>query len=359
MGKLMYFEKFRAWAVAIWQKIRPKSRLAYVMNSLLITFLLLCSLVYFAGVWYRRQASTTPLTWGVSWSYKFARELGVDPQAGLEAVASELPISRLRLMSYWDVHEATRGQYNWQELDEQIAIAEKYDKQVSLAIGLRQPRWPECHMPDWAKQLPADDWRKELQNYLQATVERYDSSPNVVEYQLENEFFTGFFGECPDHDRERLENEYSLVKSLTSKPIVITRSNNFLPSWPIGQPRADRTAFSIYKRVHNPVGYYEYPYPVWFYAGIAGLTKITTGVDTFIHELQVEPWGPVSTADLNDQEQQQSMDANRLSKRLSYAYATGMRTIDLWGAEWFYWRKTYWNDSSVWTTIQQELPKYK
>lgn len=330
------------------------------MLGILALFLLVCATLYGFGLWYK-STQNQPLVWGTSWSFKYAEELGIDPREGLEAVARELPVSRLRLMTYWDRHEPQQNVYDWSELDYQMDIAKQYDKKVTLAIGLRQPRWPECHMPHWAQDVPREQWLPELKEYMAAVIKRYDSNGVVIEYQLENEFLTDFFGECPDHDRERLIEEYDFVNALTEKPIIVSRSNNFLPSWPIGEPRAEKTALSVYKRVHIPGSdyYFEYPYPAWFYSGLAGLTKATTGVDTFIHELQAEPWGPGATVNLTDEQQAESMDAERLEKRLSYAVATGLRPIDIWGAEWYYWRKTELNDPSTWNVIKESLPKYK
>jgi hypothetical protein len=51
------------------------------------------------------------------------------------------------------------------------------------------------------------------------------------------------------------------------------------------------------------------------------------------------------------------MDAKRLKERISYGEAIGFRDIDLWGGEWWYWRKVKFNDPSLWNTIKQEIPK--
>ena len=74
-----------------------------------------------------------------------------------------------------------------------------------------------------------------------------------------------------------------------------------------------------------------------------------------IHELQAEPWppGPLSTASI--EEQNKSMDAKRLASRFEYGEATGIRTIYMWGAEWWYSRMINNHDPSVWNTAKFEF----
>jgi hypothetical protein len=50
------------------------------------------------------------------------------------------------------------------------------------------------------------------------------------------------------------------------------------------------------------------------------------------------------------------MDAKRLAERIKYGKDTGFRDIDLWGAEWWYWRKVDFNDPSLWNTIKTQIP---
>ena len=80
---------------------------------------------------------------GVSFSQKRATELGLDWKANYTALLDDMHVPTFRLMSYWDLHEPVRGQFDFSSLDWQISEAAKRGATVSLAIGLRQPRWPE------------------------------------------------------------------------------------------------------------------------------------------------------------------------------------------------------------------------
>jgi hypothetical protein len=264
----------------------------------------------------------------------------------------ELGIRHYRFVSYWDEIEKTPGVYDFKELDWQFEKARASNSTVTLAIGLRQPRWPECHIPTWASSQPKDVWYPQLKTFMTKVIERYKDVPFLESYQLENEFFLDVFGICPDFSRDRLIDEYNLVKSLDpNRTLIISRSNNAL-GLPIGKPRPDKFAISVYKRVWDRTvtkRYFEYPFPAWFYGFLAGAGKILTGKDMIIHELQAEPWGPdVGIPEMSIEEQNKSLNARRLTDRIAYGKATGMREVDLWGVEMWYWRKVKLNDPSLW-----------
>lgn len=339
------------WHKSIWHKI----------NVLLaITVLLVLGSMYGIARWYMWSNRDKPVAVGTTFVPNYARYFELEPKETLQAFFDELGIKRIRLVSYWSTHEKERGTYDFSELDWQMDMAADRGVKVSLAIGLRQPRWPECHPPEWAKNIPREQWQPELMKYIQATVERYRGHPALDSYQLENEYFLKVFGICPDHSRDRLVAEYALVKSLDAQhPVYVSRSNNAL-GWPMYQPQPDSSAVSVYKRVWDKSltkRYFEYPFPAWYYGFLAGTYKIYSGKETFIHELQAEPWMPegfdMKTSSI--EEQDKSMDAPRLHTRFEYGRATGMKTIDLWGAEWWYWRKIHRNDPSLWDAAKEEI----
>lgn len=323
--------------------------------------------MYGVAQYYINKHSKEPLVIGATFSPYYAQSFGLDPKQTMDAMINDLGFKRLRLVSYWDKSEPTPGQYDFTDLDWQFKKAEQADVKISLALGLRQPRWPECHMPKWAENQSMEQWSPKLNDYITEVVNRYKDSPVLESYQLENEYFLTVFGDCPDHSKERLISEFNLVKSLdSSKPLIVTRSNNAVPSWPIGEPRSDINGASIYKRVWDKTvtqRYFEYPVPAWFYGFLAGGAEITTGRDTFIHELQTEAWLPTNEKGrayhMNDissiPEQNKSLSPDQLADRIDYAAATGMRTIDVWGVEWWYWRKEVAKDPTLWDVAKQKV----
>lgn len=349
-----------AWLVAYWRHSWWHRAMAVIVVGMLISV----GTMYGIARWYMWQQSSKPLVLGTSFIPDYASKLGVDPKETLDAILNDLGVKQLRLVSYWDHIERQEGQYDFRELDWQFEKANAAGAKVSLAIGLRQPRWPECHMPEWAKDEPMGVWSVQLKAFMKQVIDRYKNNPALQSYQLENEFFLSVFGICPDFTRERLIDEYRFVKDLDPvHPVIISRSNNAI-GLPVGQPQPDVFAVSVYKRVWDITltkRYVEYPFPSWFYGFLGGAGKLLTGKDLYIHELQAEPWPPNGQEIVNTslEEQSKSLNAERLRHRFQYGKASGLRSIDLWGAEYWYYRKKVLKDPSVWDVAKEEYAKAK
>jgi hypothetical protein len=295
---------------------------------------------------------------GTSFTPDAAEDLGVDWKANYTALLDDLQIRHFRLMSYWEKYEPTQGQYNFDDLDWQINEASKRGADVSLSVGLRQPRWPECHQPDWARQLESSDnakWRAALNNYITVTVNRYKNNPSLQSWHLENEYFNRNFGDCHDYSKARLQDEIALINKLDPKhPVVITLADQL--GFPFFGPFGDELASSLYRGNYVKFyGYFPYPIPTYFYSGKAFFIKLFHHKDIYIHELQNEPWGPKPTKELSLADQDHYMPTSRMQGNIRFGLQTGMKKMYLWGAEWWYWRMTNYHDPSQWNAIKQEL----
>ncbi len=346
------------WITRYWHKNWSQK----VVIVLIVFIALSIGTMYGIARWYMWTQRNMPLTIGMSFIPDYAKSFGLDPQETMDAFIDELGVRRFRLVGYWNKIERQQGVYDFNELDWQFTKVNDAGGTVSLSIGLRQPRWPECHMPEWAMSQPKEVWAAELKDFMGAVIARYKDNPALESYQLENEYFLKVFGICPDHSRDRLIDEYWFVKSLDpDTPVIISRSNNAI-GMPLNEPTPDKYAVSVYKRVWDinlTKRYVEYPFPAWFYGFLAGSTKIVQGKDTFIHELQAEPWPPRGKPIVETpiEEQDKSLNAARLKHRFEYGSATGMKNVDLWGAEWWYWRKEKANDPSLWNTAKEAFQK--
>ena len=333
------------------------------LTAILVALVLLLVLtMYGIAQWYIHSESSQPQHLGVTFIPDYAQSLGVDPQQTMDALIG-IGVKQFRLVSYWSDSEQTPGTYDFTQLDWQFRKAEAAHAKITLTLGLRQPRWPECHAPNWVNiNAPDSQWQPQLETYMQKVIERYKHSLSLESYQLENEYFLGGFGICTNFDRNRLVSEYNLVKKLDpSHQVIIGRSNNAI-GFPVGQPQPDTFGISVYKRVWDAGvthRYLEYPYPAWYYAYLAGVQKIFNHRDMIIDELQAEAWPPngQTIQQTSLAEQNQSLDAKRLKDRFGYGKATGMRTIDLWGAEYWYYRMQVLHDPSLWNIAKQEFQK--
>lgn len=339
-----------------WLKLSLRSKLFKIV---VIVAVFIYTFMWTGGTWFNfiHFPEVENPNYGVSFSAKRAKELGLDPHANLTALLSDMGIKNYRLMSYWDDIESTRGTFDFSELDWEINEIAKYGGTVSLSIGLRQPRWPECHEPSWAYELKGDAWKQALYAFMEIVVKRYEKNGTVISWQLENEAVNNWFGTCDAPDRVRLNEEFNLVREWSKKQIWMSLSDQH--GYPINPPTPDRFGYSVYRWVWNdkfpPTGtYLIYPTPVWYHRLRATIIKAYTGKDIFIHELQLEPWGPEDTKNLSVEEQNKSMSLQQIHDSLSFAREIGAKDIYTWGGEWWYWRKVN-GDPSVWNTVKGEL----
>jgi hypothetical protein len=96
--------------------------------------------------------------------------------------------------------------------------------------------------------------------------------------------------------------------------------------------------------------YFNYPFPAWYYGAVAGSQKLLTGRESVLHELQMEPWPaydkPITETPLVELDK--SFPAAEFKARVAFAKNTGLKSIDLWGAEYWYYRKQIKNDPEFW-----------
>lgn len=279
---------------------------------------------------------------GMTYSYRYAEALGLDPKETLTAQLAELNIKEWRLPVYWDLVEATQGDPDYTMVDWQLDEVEKYDGHTILSIGQRVPRWPECHIPSWAQ---GDQTIREeaLLEHIERTVLRYKDRGSITMWQVENEPFLSQFGECPPLDTAHLEAEIALVKRLDpSRPILVTDSGE-LSLWIHAAKRGDVFGTTLYRHLytHRFGGrYITYPISPSFFQIKTAFVKLLTHQENFmVIELQAEPWAPGWVANYGLEEQFKTMDETKLRENVEYAKRLGFPTIYLWGGEWWYYVK--------------------
>ncbi|HKX72904.1 MAG TPA: hypothetical protein VJM32_02740 [Candidatus Saccharimonadales bacterium] len=346
-----FFWKDPEWPV-FWQR----HRITRVVGKLILGFAALLAFFQLLNIFVFTPVKDP--NYGVSFSVKQARNLGLDWKATFLAVVDDLDFKYLRLMSYWDESERVRGELDFADLDWQMDEAAKRGVNVSLGAGLRQPRWPECHEPAWADELSGHEWKQALYAYMEIVANRYKNHPALDTWQLENEGMNNWFGTCDLPDRERLNEEFALMKQWDpNHPVMMSLSDQH--GLPINPPVPDAYGYSVYRVVWNdkfpPNGYMYYPTPIWYHRLRGEVIKFMQKRPLFIHELQMEPWGQQDFKNLSIKEQDKSMSLRQIPKSFMFARQIGMKDIYLWGAEWWYWRKTVHNDPTVWETVRQEL----
>ena len=333
-----------------WKKFRHQLfRISF--GLLLVIYFLFVTIYGFLFIGPAPQSTKVEdATWGVNFSHRQAEALGLNWQETFLALADDLGAQYWRIPVYWDELEKTKDEYDFTKWDWQIAELEKRDAKVILAIGVKLPRWPECHLPDWVKDANRATHEQQLFQYLREVVARYRDSEAVLMWQVENEPFLYPFGECPRPDGELLDKEIQLVKVLDKKntlgvqhPIMITDSGELSVWLPAGK-RADVFGSTLYRIVHDPrIGFLEYTFftPTFHARKEVFLHWFYPNLEVQVIELQAEPWVtslPLSLENL--EEQNKTLSPEQFDKNIQFALATGTKTFYLWGAEWWYWLKS-------------------
>ncbi|MBU1203232.1 hypothetical protein KKH39_04300 [Patescibacteria group bacterium] len=277
--------------------------------------------------------------WGLTYSPKFATELGLDWKEVYVEVLDDLEVKNIRIPIYWDQIEKEEGVFVFDDYDYIFDEGAKRNVKFIANIGWRLPRWPECHNPVWLNNDEINDIKGQTLLLLERLVNRYKDRPEIVAWQVENEPLLDWFGKCPKGDKQFLKQEIELVKSLDDRPIIISASGE-LSSWRQEGQLADIFATTMYRVVWNPwFRYVRYPIPDWFYGFKADLFGINKH-SSIISELQTEPWVPNGTlADLDFKEYNKSFSVEQFEANLQFAINTDFRQAYLWGVEWWYVQK--------------------
>jgi len=281
------------------------------------------------------------VAYGVTFSSFHAKELGLDWKEVYSAALDDLGVRKLRIPAYWPDAEPSRDVEDWSDLDYQIREAKARDATIVLAIGRRLPRWPECHVPEWAKGLSWEDQKFEIKEYLALVVERYKDEPAITHWQVENEPYLNAFANefCGDLDEAFLEEEIALVKQRDPhRPILVTDSGN-LGKWMGAYKSGDSFGTSMYIYFWNEeVGQFKTKLPAIVYRMKERAMELMYGPkETFLIELSLEPWLPQPTAISSLEDQLSRMDATKFDEIVAYARETSFETQYLWGVEWWYY----------------------
>ncbi|MFA6096638.1 MAG: cellulase family glycosylhydrolase [Candidatus Paceibacterota bacterium] len=289
------------------------------------------------------------VTYGITYSKDFAIHLSLDWKETYIALLDDLGVRQFRIPTYWTETESVKDSYFFDDIDWQISEAKKRNAKIILNVGQKQPRWPECHIPDWAMALGAERRQEELLEMIKLTVDRYKNNDTISRWQVENEPYLQF-GNCPKFDEDFLDREIALVKSIdNTRPVIISDSGE-LGTWYGAGKRADILGTTLYRIVWDKyLGYVKYPISSLVYRIKAAVIMLTTDVDKIIIvELQGEPWGPKMIIETPIEEQYRSMGVDQFKNNIEFVKKVEFSEAYLWGGEWWYWLKTKHNDPRIW-----------
>jgi hypothetical protein len=312
------------------------------LRNWIIGFVIVAGLV---GGWiavYRLSfASPQPIKYGVTFDQEYAQFLGLDPRMVFTEMLTDLNIKYVRLAVQWDEVEKEPGQLSFGDIDWYLDQAKEHDVHVTLAIGQKTPRWPECHPPAWAVATTTAAYEAGFNTYIKSTVERYRDREVLEFWQVENEPFVPF-GECPKFNTKLIPATIKMVRDLDPyHPVIVTDSGE-LTTWRQAAHLGTYFGTTLYRLVWNKyLGYVNYDiiFPPAFYRFKAWINGIAPE-QAMISELQAEPWipnGSILTTSVT--EQFKTMSPELLTKNVEFAGRVGFSRVSLWGVEWWYWLK--------------------
>jgi hypothetical protein len=313
----------------------------------LVIVVLILLVAFYLVLWGLSFKKYSPV-FGISYDPDYALYLGLDWKQAYTNILDELKPKYLRISAPWDDIEPKINAYDYTRTDFMLSEAQKRNVKVTLVVGQKVPRWPECHIPSWTAPLSPSQRQEELLNYVQMILNRYKNNSAVEYWQVENEPFINFpFGECKLFNSESVYSEIELVRKLDpTRQIIITDSGE-LSSWKESARAGDVLGTTLYRSVKSvfgmtfsydwlPAGYYRLRATIWN----------KPAESFFISELQAEPWfGSLSPQNISESEVDETLSVKRLAKNIEFAKKVGASRVYFWGAEWWYWLKIERNDS--------------
>ena len=299
-----------------------------------------------------KPPAVTP-AYGVTWSKTYAEYLGINAQDGLRAALDDLGIKKFRLPVYWTEVEPRAGQFDFSWLSKQLDLIASRGGQAILVVGAKQPRWPECWIPDWAAALSKADRETVQAAYVQKVVDTFKKHPAVFAWQVENEALFAF-GTCKEQSKAMTLKEIALVKQTDTHPVFTTESGEW-STWLTFAKQTDAIGISIYRTIYTPyLGLVTYPFPARFYANKAHLFSYWIK-KVYVSEFQMEPWVEEGLTSITADEQAKRFSQQEMWDSLQYAKQTGFESVYFWGAEWWYWMKVKGNHPEYWQTVKDFL----
>lgn len=282
---------------------------------------------------------------GVTFSPNQAENLGLDWKTTYLDILDNLKIRNLRLTSHWTSLEPADGKFFFDDLDYQLNEAHKRNANIILVVGVKQPGWPECYIPGWAKNLTLASRKQKTLDFIRGVVERYRDNPAIRMWQVENEPLFNYGANCDPADAEFLKKEVKLVKNLDPiRPVLITDSGE-LSLWIVAMQQGDIFGTTMYRTVNNPLlGNFTYPLSPALYNLHSRIIRnifAKQNQKTIITELQAEPWFSKALTQVSIDKQVKTFPVQELAKNVEFAKATGFDEMYLWGAEWWYFMNKF------------------
>lgn len=270
--------------------------------------------------------------YGATFSHLHAEWLGLDVRSTFKQTLS-LKFDYLRLCCYWKECEPQCGSYDFSSLDELLTLCERKKQAVVLTVGMKAPRWPEFHLPEWTS-FEDPDLQDHVLRFIDAVIRHIRLYRCIQYWQVENEPIERMVTNYRAISRSFFKQEVALVRNLDNRPIIGTMLANsrylFFP---------ERSLLSICDVLGVDL-YFKIPISGMLtlpFLEIPGsLRRLITGSrkPVWITELQAEPWESVHP--LTKKIRRIEMTAKGLRANTNRALKMGATIIFFWGVEYWF-----------------------
>jgi len=294
------------------------------------------------------------IQYGTTFSHLHAQWLGLDVRSTFKQTLS-LKFDYIRLCCYWKECEPQRGMYVFSSLDELLTLCERKKQAVVVTVGMKAPRWPEFHLPDWTS-FDDPDLHTHVLRFIKAVILHLRHYRCIHYWQVENEPIERMVTNFRAISMSLFSQEVSLVRSLDHRPIIGTMLANsrylFFPERSL-LGICDVLGVDLYFKI--PVlGLLTLP----FLEIPGSLRRLIMGSSkpVWITELQAEPWE--SHNPFTKQKRIVGITASGLRDSSDKARKMGATTIFFWGVE--YWiAQQQRGDSSLLQTAKMIINQHR
>jgi len=332
--------------------------------------------IFIAGlfIFYTTVACAEDVLVGTTFSKKQCEYLKEDWKKTYSEVL-EMGFGIIRLGAYWDEIQAEEGSYDFKVLDYQIRKAKEKGIPIILCVGMKVPRWPEYFIPEWVlRNMKIAPWdnvaksdylREKTLAFIKETVLRYADEDSIKYWQVENEPLDRIGAHGWWIGSDFLGEEVRLVRELdVRKRLIIltlsTHPNKFLgflnrltsPTYQLTRaiPLADIIGLNVYPAIGQKIWKFDLVFRTNPNERINAIKKVADrirqcGKEVWITELQAEPWDP---GVLVHTEENPSLTASpeMLLESFNEVRSLGIKTVLIWGVEYWVYREKHYKDSS-------------
>ena len=153
-----------------------KQKIVIIIVAVL-SFILLCNALLLLR--FSIKSSKEHEAIGTSFSQVQAERYGSDWRRNYIAILEEIGFKHVRVAAYWDRIERNPGEYDFSELDWMIEQAKQHDAKLTVVVGQKVLRVPECYYPSWLDRHDTTKVANSTNKLIATIADRYKGESTI------------------------------------------------------------------------------------------------------------------------------------------------------------------------------------